>query len=214
MAIVTKGPYLGFSGTVDGLTYYQLPNGKTVVKRKNGKRTKPAAPGQLPIMNDTAICAQFMKPLKEFVKIGYDIEAGILQDNPNNAMVKHIRKNAIVGEYPERKIDFSKVLVTKGLMPAPEVIATEVTEEGIAIHWDTSLIPKKTFYSDQVIILAYFAALGESRYISGGAQRHLGSDLLILEGIEKDAEMEIYIAFVSDDRKNISNSVYLGQFSW
>jgi len=38
--------------------------------------------------------------------------------------------------------------------------------------------------------------------------------LLILEGIEQDAEMEIYIAFVSDDRKNISNSVYLGQFSW
>jgi len=214
MAIVTHGPFVGFSGTVDGFTYYQLPNGTTVVKRKNPKRTKPATEGQLPVMNDTAVCAEFMKPLKEFVKIGYDIEAAILQDNANNAMVKEIRKNAITGKYPERKVAFSKVLVTKGLMPAPAVIATEMTEEGIAVTWDTTLIPKRTFYSDQVIILAYFAAIGESRYISGGAQRHLGRDMLVLEGIERDHEMEIYVAFVSDDRKSISNSVYLGQHHW
>lgn len=213
MAIVTSGPYVGFVGTIDGITYYQLKDGRTVAKRKNTKSEIPLTPDQLSVLMDTWLFAQFMKPLKGFVLVGYACEALLLNVNPYNAMVSSLRKNVIQGTYPKRSIDFSKVLMTKGTLPAAESSAV-ITETGLAFTWDTALVRKTSYYSDQVMMLAYFPELKEVRYITAGAARHKGKDLLSLEGIKKGYQAEVYLSFITDDRKSISNSVYVGSFNW
>lgn len=213
MAIVKSGPYKGFSGTVDGLTYSIQPNGTTVVKRKNGKSRKAPTIGQEATKADTDIYSQFMKPFKEFALVGYDLEARAKGINHHNAMVQSNRKNSLQGIYPNRSIDYSKVLITKSSLPAAETAVT-MTASGISFTWSTEIIPYRTHYSDQVIMLAYFPELNETRYITAGSQRHVGKDLLILDGIKKGYEAEVYISFVTDDRRNISNSIHLGQLIW
>lgn len=214
MAIVKSGPYMGFSGTVDGITYSVQPNGTTVAKRKNGKSGKPSTIYQIAAQKDTDIFSQFMKPFKEFALVGYDLEAKAKGLSHHNAMVQCSRKNSLQGVYPNRSIDYSKVLITKGTLPAAAETAVTMTASGLAFTWSTEIIPYRTHYSDQVIMLAYFPELNETRYITAGSQRHAGKDLLILDGIKKGYGAEIYISFVTDDRRSISNSIHLGQLTW
>lgn len=213
MAIIRSGPMLGFSGTIDGHTYSRQPNGTTVVKKKNGPRTKPATPAQRANENDTRVFAAFMTPLTEYATIAFQQQAKELGINGYNAMVKCNRKNALTGTYPNRSIDFSKVLMSKGSLPASHA-EVSVTASGLVFNWDTTLLPKATHHTDQVMLLAYFPALRQCRYITAGAQRYTGKDILHLSGIKKGHEAEVYLSFVTDDRKSISDSVYLGKVIW
>ncbi len=213
MAIVTSGPYVGFSGTVDGITYYPLPDGRTCAKRKNPKRTKPATPDQIIVEQDTRLFASFMRPFQDFAQIGFEQEAKKLRMNVNNAMVKCNRKNTLQGEYPNRSINYSKVLVTKGSLPGAHA-AAQMTDKGLVYTWATSSNSAIAHHTDQVIMLAYFPDLKETRYLAGGTQRSSGEALLVLDGIKRGYQAEVYISFVSDDRKNISDSMHLGQFIW
>ncbi|WP_442587486.1 DUF6266 family protein [Pedobacter sp. AW31-3R] len=213
MAIVTSGPYLGFSGTVDGITYYPLPDGRTCAKRKNKKRTVPAKPKQLVVETDTKVFANFMKPLKRFTTVGYGLEGKKLGMNSYNAMVSCNRRNSIQGEFPNRSVDCAKILMTKGSLPGTAAAEVKVTETGLAFNWDTKA-SSPAHISDQAILMAYFPELKESRYTTGGAKRLTGKDVLDLAGIRKGSTVEVYISFVSDDRSQISDSLYLGKFSW
>ncbi len=213
MGKITSGPMLGVSGSFGGLTFSPQKDGTTNVSEKNKKSDIPLTPNQLSVLRDTEIFADFMKPLSAFVLVGYDLEAQIRRVNPYNAMVICVRKNAVQGVYPERSIDFSKVLMTKGTLPVTKASA-EITKTGITFTWDTLLIAHNTHHSDQVIMLAYFPELKETRYVTAGAHRFKGNDTLPLAGIKKGYQAEVYISFITDDRRNISNSVYLGQLNW
>ncbi|WP_442590600.1 DUF6266 family protein [Pedobacter sp. AW31-3R] len=213
MAIVTSGPYVGFSGTVDGITYYQLPDGRTCAKKKNKKRTVAPKPKQLVVEKDTRVFANFMKPLKRFTLVGYGLEGKKLGMNPHNAMVSCNRRNSIQGEFPNRSVDCSKILMTKGSLPGTTAAEASVTDTGVAFTWDTK-VPATAHFTDQVILMAYFPQLKEARYSTGGRRRSIGKDFLDLAGIKKGSIAEIYISFVSDERTRISDSLHLGQFNW
>jgi len=214
MAIVTSGPFVGFSGTVDGITYYTLPDGRTCAKRKNRPSSKP--PTQLQLVNraDTALVSKFMKSFKDFISVGYQLEAKKNHQNPHNMMVRYIRKNAIEGVYPNRKINLSKVLVANGKLPAAAETSVTVTDQGLTFNWSTELVPRLSLHSDQVMMLAYFPEIQETAYVLAGAQRYAGTDFLHLTGVKRGLKAEVYIAFITDDHTGISDSVYLGQYNW
>lgn len=214
MAIVKSGPFMGFSGTVGNITYSVQPDGTTVAKTKNGKSSTPPTIRQEATQADTDIFAQFMKPFKEFALVGYDLEAKAKRQNHNNVMVMANRKNSLQGVYPNRSVDASKVLITKGSLPVATETAVTMTASGLAYTWSTEILPDSTHYSDQVIMLAYFPELNEARYITAGSQRYLGKALLNLDGIKRGHTAEVYISFITDDRRNISNSIHLGQLTW
>ena len=214
MAIVTSGPYVGFSGTADGITYYKLPNGKTCAKRKNRPSSKPPTHLQLVNRADTALVAKFMKSFEEFISVGYQLEAKKNFQNPHNMMVKYIRKNAIEGVYPNRKVNLSKVLVANGKLPAAAQTSVTVSEQGLNFKWSTELVRKLSHHSDQVMMLAYFPEIQETAYVLAGAQRFVGTDLLHLTGVKKGYKAEVFISFITNDHTGISDSVYLGQYNW
>lgn len=71
---------------------------------------------------------------------------------------------------------------------------------------------------DRVMMLAYLPANNEVYFELCGAKRRTGIDHLTVGvarvdhgGIRVDRVAEVYMAFISEDRKNISDSVYLGQ---
>jgi len=214
MAIVTSGPFLGWSGSADGFTYYLLPDGRTCVKKKNRKSSIPPTQPQIVNRADTAIVSKFIKPFEEFIQVGYQLESKKTNQNPHNVMTKHVRDITIQGLYPDRKIDISKVLVSIGKLPGAAETSVMMTEQGLTFHWSTELVRKLSHYSDQVMMLAYFPELQEVTHVISGAQRHLGTDLLPLAGIKKGYSAEVFISFITNDHQGVSNSVYLGQFNW
>lgn len=214
MAIVTSGPYVGFSGTVDGITYYTLPDGRTCAKKKNKKSTKDPTELQKAVRADTKIVSEFMKPFKDFIAVGFQLEAKKVGQNAHNMMAKYIRLNALEGVYPNRKVNLSKVLVTNGVLSLPVETSATMTGDGLAFSWSTELVSKNSHYSDQVMMLAYFPELQETRHVISGAQRYAGADVLPLAGIKKGYTAQVYISFITNDHTSIANSIYLGQFNW
>lgn len=214
MAIITRGPFLGFVGTINGMTFYTDKWGRTIAKSQNKPRSVPASEQQDMVMEDTVRIASFMQPLKQFVHVGYRLEAEIKHLNPYNAMVTYVRRNALTGTGTARRVDYSKVLMTKGEMtPALNAVVLNF-QTGLMFKWDTTEADSSMHWTDQVILLAYFPALSEVRYLSAGPERRSGEAYLELDGTRHGSALEVYISFVSSNRRAISDSIYLGQLNW
>ncbi|CAM4355070.1 hypothetical protein SAMN06265348_1135 [Pedobacter westerhofensis] len=215
MTIITSGAFVGFSGTVNGMAYCQLPDGKTYSKRQNTPSSIPPSPKQLTVQEDTGVVTQFVKPFKNFISVSYRNEARKTYISTHNAMVSRIRKFALTGKSPNRKVDLSKILVSKGdLLPA-ENSSAELTETGLTFKWSTETEDGMNHHSNQVMMLAYFPKLQEVKSDTGGAKWHRGEDSLSLLGVKKEGYVaEMFISFITNDQTSISNSIYLGQFIW
>lgn len=68
------------------------------------------------------------------------------------------------------------------------------------------------------MMLAYLPANNTTWFVLSGARRNAGTDTLLVHlekgdrgQSKKDDVIETYIAFISDDRLSISDSVYAGQ---
>ena len=214
MAIVKNGPSMGWSGKVGNNVYSQQKNGTTTVSQVRSESYKPTSENQLNIQSDTTFTNAILKPLKSFIVVGYELWAKKKGQNQYNAMVSHFRKEVVTGKYPERKVNFGNWLVTRGSMPLPKDVGVTVIESGFEFHWNPGTEEKNTHYTDQVMLLAYLPELNEARFSTAGAQRNRGKDQLVLSGIAQGITAEVYISFISNDRRAISNSVYLGQFIW
>ena len=214
MAIVKNGPSMGWSGKVGNNVYSQQKNGTTTISQVRSASYKPTSENQLNIQSDTTFTNAILKPLKSFIVVGYELWAKKKGQNQYNAMVSHFRKEVVTGKYPERKVNFGDWLVTRGSMPLPKDVGVTVIESGFEFHWNPGTEEKNTHYTDQVMLLAYLPELNEARFSTAGAQRNRGKDQLVLSGIAQGITAEVYISFISNDRRAISNSVYLGQLIW
>ena len=214
MGIVKHGPSMGWSGKVGNNVYSQQKNGTTTISQVRSASYKPTSENQLNIQSDTTFTNAILKPLKSFIVVGYELWAKKKGQNQYNAMVSHFRKEVVTGKYPERKVNFGDWLVTRGSMPLPKDVGVTVIESGFEFHWNPGTEEKNTHYTDQVMLLAYLPELNEARFSTAGAQRNRGKDQLVLSGIAQGITAEVYISFISNDRRAISNSVYLGQLIW
>ena len=213
MAIV-NGFGAGWSGKVGNLIFSKQPDGRTSVSQAPQSSDIPPTIKQLAVQQETIVMGPFMSVMKEFVKMGWELQGKMEKMNQNNAMVKHLREHSFTGEGTERHFDFSKVLVTRGAKSAPSEVSLIVNEFGLLFKWNKEINSKQAHFTDQFVMLAYFPELTEVRYTTAGAQRHIGKDMLMLSGVEKGYSAEVYVAFVADDRKSISDSVYMGHVIW
>ena len=214
MSIVKHGPAMGFSGKVGKYVYSQQKNGTTTVSEVRSPNNKPSSEGQLNVQCDTKITNITLKPIKSFIAVGYQLWAKKVRQNEYNAMSSHFRKDVLTGEYPERKVKFDEWLVTRGNLPSARDAKVLANEYGFEFHWNPGNEEKNTHFSDQVMLLAYFPELNNAEFTTAGAQRYRGKDQLVLTGIPKGTTAEVYISFITNDRRAISNSVYLGQLIW
>lgn len=210
MARANVDSFNGFIGKVgDTVTY--LLNGK-VIKRKIGYSSKPATIAQLSCRQDTPVTNDFLKPVKEFIKIGFKAEAKLAKKNANSIISSYTRKNAIKGVYPYKEIDFTKVLFSKGSMPLTPNVKAGLTENGMQFSWDKSLRPGDSRPDDQVMLMVYFPESKTAEYtVNGGARSNYFAKMPLIKQ-ETPMVIETYISFISADRENVSNSIYTGQF--
>lgn len=214
MAIVTSGIAQGFSGKVGKLKFTQNADGTTTVGEIGKARTTPFTQNELANQQCTTVCNEFMKPIRDYTYVGYELEGKKRKQNQNNAMMADLKRDSLIKDYPNTRLDLRKILVTKGDMLPPVNAAVSLNEFGLTFVWDKESTEDGMHYSDQIMTLAYFPTLKKARFMTGGAQRNMGRDMLVLSGMEHGNIVEIFISFIKANRKGISNSVYLGQLIW
>jgi len=200
------------NGKKSGTVYYKLND--TLVARGIGKNNKEPSLKQKTARLATAVTSAFLNEVMPYVNIGFQAIGRMTKTNQQNQAFSYNRKNAVRGTYPDVVIDYTKVLLSIGNKPLPTELKAFVAEDWLIITWNTELTLPNAFWDDQVIIMAYFPQLKNSVFLSGGAKRYQGTEHVPLKGIKRGYALHVFFSIISNDRANISNSIYLGEMNW
>lgn len=210
MAIAENGPGGHHRGRLGNIVYYVL-NGKNV-SREIGVSNKPFTEAQLKQHMLTKMRSQMFRDLLDFVNTGFSLEAIQHLDNAFNRAIKNNR-DIITGTYPDLKIAYNQVLLSKGtLKPVQNWKVTE-TGAGLQYNWDTDSQMAWPDATDQVMLLAYFPEQQKVFYTLFGNTRLSGNDFLEIPPSLQGKHMETYMSVISADRKQLSDSIYTGSFN-
>ncbi|MGF1923912.1 MAG: DUF6266 family protein [Bacteroidia bacterium] len=210
MATIKNGIHGAFSGKVGTVIGYVL-NGQAIM-RTQGERTTEPTPKELLNREKFTVSQKWLAPLTDFLRIGFKgyrptFEGFVAAKSYNH---KHALQCTEENQF---FIDPELVLVSFGQQPLPAEIAVESREaQELFFSWSKE---KPYEYNDHVMALAYDldSPQGKARYHTSIGLRKDGSAVFKLEPSDKGRAFHIYIAFVSDDRKQRTHSKYLGKLT-
>ncbi|WP_285010694.1 DUF6266 family protein [Pedobacter faecalis] len=211
MGIIKNGLHGEVTGKVGNLVYYTR-KGKNVA-RTIGVNLNPPTEKQLASRQQVELMSPLLSKLLPFINVGFAPEILGKDLNCFNEAMSYNRRHALQGGYPNATVAYDRLRVSQGtLLPAQDPAVTQVSA-GLEFSWavDTELSWERS--SDQVMMLAYFPETGDSYLSFFGNRREAGRDLLVIPDALQGSYMEVYISFVSADRKATANSTYLGNFN-
>lgn len=207
MATLKKGILGGIHGKLANLVGYSL-NGQEIIRTK-GVSKKPLTEKQLYNKLKMAVVMDFLSGLDSLIEKGFGPMADGTVKNYHNLAVSFNNPHALKGSCPDAEMDLPKFVFSAGNLPQPEEAKVEMVEAGVLFTWS-----KQGFSwpenQDQVMLFAYAPETGTKRFKWNGARRLQGWDILEIPSLLRSKRLEVYISFVSDDRKRAANSLYLG----
>lgn len=209
MATFNKGILGGFSGKVGNVVGGSW-NGIDYMRSKPNNVKDAKTEAQLTQRQKFSLIAAFLKKVRPVIKAGYKPNNSRM--TAANSAMSYNLKNAISGTYPNQQIDFPSIMVARGdLVPAQNQSAESTAANEITFSWTDNSGVGSAQANDQALILIYSPAKDRAIYIdASGPERQEESYTLVLpENFGGDA-VETYLAFVSADGKESSDSAYLG----
>lgn len=196
------GPFKGKVGTVVG---YEL-NGQHVMREVGkGKANKAPTEKELANRKKFVLAQGWLKPLTDFLRVGFQDYAPTFYGF--NAAKSYLLNHAVTGAYPDFLIDPALMLVSHGgLAPALSAGAVSETPNAITFTWD----PGAHAYNDRAMFLVYDTKNGIAEFDTAAAKTQNRKGVFVVNPSFSGNKVHVYLAFVSEDRKNRSNSQYLG----
>ncbi|TKC09496.1 DUF6266 family protein [Pedobacter frigoris] len=224
MARLKLGPWGGIVGALGNHVGY-IRKGIAVLRMKSHPTNKKRTDKQKATTQRFQLIIKFIASMNNFTNVGFDVAARKVSPTAQNLAVSYNTKNAITGEYPNQEIDYPKVRVCEGTLPLATGIAVTAEDMGetvkLAFSWQTETDLPAASHRDQIMMLAYLPEIKESVYLDSGARRNEGQDFLMISknyGAKRYPIVvtyaETYIAFVANDRNNISDSLYCGRIEF
>jgi hypothetical protein len=211
MGKAANGPLGPVIGQIGNLSFY-LSDGEPRV-RTIGHRTGDLSPLQKRFVNKMTKAISFFNTMKPFIKAGFSNLAKDTKRNYHNEATSYNLLHAIKINAGEVYIDFNAVKLSLGQAAVPLNPTVELTDAGLRFSWTNDESLDWSASQDQVMMLAFFPEDMASTYLTSGARRAACSDVLNLVPAQRDRVMEVYMAFIADDRLSVSDSVYLGRIN-
>lgn len=207
MGTIKKGILGGFSGkvgTVIGGSWKGISYMRSIPQSVKNPRTV----GQVSQRTKFALAVSMLKPMTGFIRTSWKLYAH--QQSAFNAAMSYTLAHAITGTYPDYEIDPSKGLASRGSL-TPATNAAAVVENGnLVFTWDDNSGVNSAKQTDKALIAILNHVKGEAVTDSAGAERTLGTQTIALPDNWKGDDVLVYLGFISEDGKEIANSVYLG----
>lgn len=202
-----NGPFIGKVGSVIGYTI----NGVSYMKGLHKKRTKPPTEGELLNRKKFTAAQKWLTPLLEFVKPGFKDYNQRFQGF--SAAKSWLMKNAMQVVDNEAVIDPSLVRISSGTLPLPQDIAVTFEEPNLfRFTWKPS--GPAVLELEQVMALVYNVEECFAYGFVYGNSKSAGEQIVPVEIFEGGTTLHCYLAFLTTDRSNQSDSVYLGAFEF
>lgn len=204
MAISYKGLFSAFSAEKH-TALYKLVNG--IEKSTRKKSCKPPSMLQLAQNKKFGMANALASKIKNM------LDMKIVQTNkklsPTNISVKQILKETFLGEYPDYRIDYGKVMITNGSHHDLNFTHAELlTREQLGIEWYHRHSKDKT---DFICIVIYSEWLNEFYHFKRIARKE---DQIIFLDLPKNfigEALHCWIFATDEIERHVSRSRYIGE---
>ena len=209
MGKIRKGILGGFSGkvgTVVGASWRGIAYMRSLPLKVRNPRTQP----QLEQRSKFALTLNFLKPMTGLLRVGWKMYSH--RQSPFNAAMSYAIANAITGSYPNYAVDPGKVMISRGaLSPAVNATATAASSGGgIYFDWDDNSGSSTAKVTDRTLVAVVNPAKSEAVFDTAGGTRTDASQSVNAPSGWVGDTVHAYMGFVSDDGREVANSVYLG----
>ena len=210
MGKISQGVLGGFSGKVGNVVGGSW-KGIDYMRIKPASVANPRTAAQVDQRSKFSIVLNFLQPLSEFLRVGFKLYAKKMTQF-NSAMSYNLN-HAVTGAYPNFSIDYPNVLVSRGqLNGAIGAAATSTNPATVDFTWVDNSGPgrSKASTTDKAMLLLYNASKGIAVYNLEGESRDTGAQSLDTPADFSGDDVEAFMAFISEDGSQVSNSVYVG----
>jgi hypothetical protein len=209
MGKISQGILGGLSGKVGNIIGGNW-KGIDYIRIKPSSVANPRTEGQVMQRNKFTLTLEFLQAVKPFVKAGYKNLAN--KKTEFNAAMSYILNNAITGIDPDFVVDYNLALLSRGGLSSPLNPTADASVAGeVTFTWSDNSTESNANATDRVMLLVYNPVKKESVSIVGnGATRVDGSLTIPMPDTYSGDTIELFIAFMSADGKQLSNSNYLG----
>ena len=208
MAIAKNGLTGGVSGKIGNVVGVSR-NGSFYFRSMPVETKDPRTEKQVTQRSKFLVTQSFLRTFSPFLRMGFRFEAMGMKSTFNAAMsvnmphVIKVENNGFVVDYPN-------VLVSKGVLGTSEITSATIAEGFLDVTW-SSVTVDNTKRDDEVMMLAYNPEKNVAVYdLHAGKREHLEARLALPMGWEGDS-VETYIAFMSADFTQVSDSLYAGR---
>ncbi len=186
-----------------GTAVAAIVNGESIIK----VFTPPANPnslGQQAQRLKFGMIVSALNPLRNIITVGYGSKDGF------NQAVSIALRNAILGDYPDFTINYSKILVSSGSLPQSSIASVTAQQNmNVLINWDTTI-----WKNGSGLDVAHIAFLNESTqmviFVEAQAIRQDGEFVAILPATWNGETLHTWLFFTTTDGQQSSVSQYLG----
>jgi hypothetical protein len=203
--IKKRGSIGSLSGAVNDVVISEW-NNIPVVRSRPKQSSKPATDAQQEQQSKMATAVKFAVAVQKVLNAGYKNYA--VRMSGYNAGVRDLLNYAITGDSTNYRIDYPKVLVSRGRLHT-ESDATVKAEAGQVIFTWAYEADTEIAANDKAILVVYSEALGQCLFTLKGADRSTGTASIAATRF-KGQEVHTWLAFISADGKKTSPSKYTG----
>ncbi len=207
MGTIDLSKLIGLSGRIGPLIAYVTKDGKQVF-RTYAKPKNPRTSKQVAQRARFAFVNKALSPLNKVIKRGYP-------DNKNayRSLIGKAYHEAIMGDYPNYFLDYSKIQIAAGKLQLPEDIRLrfDPLSRTVTFSWNPRLVRLSQPGSDNdklYIVCFNIDRPFEVKTFKGGI-RAAGEASIELPGIWEPGKTHFWIYLNSNDLQRISNSIYL-----
>ena len=200
-----------FSGKIGNMVYATW-KGIPYVRSKPVSINNPRTEAQQSHRAKFALGIRFLKPCTNFIRVGYQKYA--IKKSASNAALSYILANAITGSYPDYRIDYPRVLLSRGSLMPPVNVQASIVDGTVLISWDNNSRSNGCANAtDKALAIVINPDNGEVAYKIAGAPRASCIEMLDLPTCRTGDQVVVYLGFISDDDKEVSDSVYAGSIT-
>ncbi len=194
-------------GKIGDVVVYTM-HGKSFMRSKPSKYTDRKSEAQLAQRARMQVATAFMTPFKELIRKTYAGEA--VGRAPYHAAKSQIMRNAVQGSYPDFSISMEEALLSKGPLPLPQQVSVSVQDDSLVVEWTNTEEDEKLRGRDTLLVIARNPKTGTAEYLFTGARRTAKSfKWEINMPVSQEELPDLWIAFRSNDEKDMSDSVYV-----
>ena len=209
MAIISNGILGSFSGKV-GSVIGGSWRGIQYIRSLPKKVKRVPTEKMLNQQAKFSLVMSFVNPLRDFLKENYEDEK-IRHMTSANLLSSHILRNAVQGNLPEIKLNYSKIIISKGSVEQIIEIRSEKAENAIMVNWaaeDKYLVPLAEVEIRAVI---FNENKKHFHHIPLGTRKTTGTEIS-LSLFDKGDKLAMWVYSIDKRTNRISESQFVKEF--